>query len=89
MDFWSNFLAGVASGITISLLAVFLRRFFGSAERKFPLKLDKRTLGITTLGIIMIATVGAIIVLALRGMEIPGTLYGIFMLSTIYFIWLV
>ena len=87
MDFWVNFAAGMASGIAVSLLAIFLRRFFGSAERKFSLKLDKRTLGVMTLGIIMIATVGAIIVLALRGMEIPSVLYAIFMLSAIFFYW--
>ena len=89
MDFWLNFAAGVASGIAIALLAIVFRKFFGRPEKESPLRLDKRTLGATTLGIIMVATVGAIIALALKGMEIPTLLYGIFTMSAMFFYWLV
>ena len=89
MDLWSTFLIGIASGIAVAILAMVIRKFFGRTEEGSTLKLNRRTLGALTLGIIMIATVAAMIVLALQGMEIPTTLYLIFFISGIWFYMLV
>ncbi len=87
MGFWGNFLAGIASGIAVALLAMFLRNFFKRSENRLAFKFDKKGAGLITLGIVMIGTVGAIIFLAVTGKEIPFTLYMIFLISGGWFYW--
>lgn len=89
MGFWGNFLAGTASGIAVALLAVFARHFFRNSENRSTWKLDKRTLGAMTLGVILISTVGAIIFLAVTGKEIPSILFTIFFATGAWFYWLI
>jgi hypothetical protein len=87
VGFWSNFLAGIASGIVVTLLAVFLRNFFKHSENRLPFKFEKKVVGLITLGIVMIGTLGAIIFLAVSGKEIPFALYMIFIISGGWFYW--
>ena len=87
MGFWGNYLAGIASGITVTLLAMFLRKFFKRSENRLAFKFDKKVAGLMTLGIVMIGTVAAIIFLAVTGREIPFTLYMVFIISGGWFYW--
>jgi hypothetical protein len=89
MGFWSTFLAGIASGIVVAVLAVIIRYYFKHSGNESTLKLTKRTLGVIIFGIIMLATVGSMVSLALSGQEIHQTLYVVFFISAMWFYFLV
>ena len=89
MNFWVSFFAGIAAGIVVSILAIIIRYYFKRPENDAPIRFNKRTLGIITLGTIMVATVAAIVFLAVTGKEIPSAIYSMFVMSIIFFYFLV
>ena len=89
MDFGISFITGVAAGIVVAILAIVIRYYFKRPESYIPFGLNKRTIGLVTLGAIMVASVAAAVYLAVTGKEIPSMIYSMFVLSIVFFYFLI
>jgi hypothetical protein len=89
MSFWVSFFAGIAAGIVIAIFTIIIRHYFKRPENSVPLRFDKRTLGMITMGSIAIVSVAAIVYLAVTGKEIPSIIYSMFVMSILFFYFLV